>query len=288
MTAATDQAGRAADDAHRKAAPWLEKLARAGYAGKGLLYFVVGFLAVKAAVGMGGDVGGSKNALLALAGEGTLGTILLWVIGIGLVGYAVWNTLRAFLDPENDDSVPKRLFFGLSAGIHGVLAYWVFSSVIGGGSSGGSSSGGGSGSGSGGTQGMVATALGWGVAGQILVGLAGLGILGFGLYQLYKAYKVDLSDKLMMGRMSESVRKFTRFVGRFGLAARGVIFVMVGAFIAFAAFQSDSSEAGGLGSALKTLGGVGGGIALGLVAAGLAAYGLYMIVESKYRRIETR
>ena len=283
MTSATNSAGRAADDAHRKAAPWLEKLARAGYAGKGILYFVIGFLAVRAALGMGGDIGGSKNALLALAGEGTLGTILLWVIGIGLVGYAVWNTLRAFLDPENDDSVGKRLFYGVSAGIHGVLAYWVFSSVIGGGSSSG-----GSGSGSGGTQGMVGTVLGWGVIGQVLVTAAGLGILGFGLYQLYKAYQEDLSDRLMMGRMSEGMRKFTRFVGRFGMAGRGVVFLIVGGFITAAGFQGQSSEAGGTGSALQWLSGVGGSIALGLVAAGLAAYGLYMIVESRYRRIETR
>ena len=282
MTNAARTAGRAADDAHRKAAPWLEKLARAGYAGKGLLYLTIGILAVRAAFGWGGSVGGSKNALAQLAGEGMLGTVLLWVIAIGLVGYALWNTLRAFLDPENEDSTAKRLFYGISAGIHGFLAYWVFSTLLGdGGGSGGGSGGGG------GTQGMVAKALSWGTIGQVVVGLVGLGIAGYGIAQLVKAYKVDLGDMLDLTRMSHTARRAAVFVSRLGLAARGIVLVMVGFFILTAAFQSQSSEAGGLGSALQTLGDFGPWV-LGLVALGLACYGVYMMVKAKYRRIETR
>ena len=81
---------------------WVETLARAGYAGKGLLYVVIGVLALQAAVGSGGKISGSKGALSALEGRGTFGTILLWVIFVGLIGYALWQFFRAATDPEDE------------------------------------------------------------------------------------------------------------------------------------------------------------------------------------------
>jgi hypothetical protein len=283
LTNTTGRAGDAADEAQHHAAPWVERLARVGYAAKGVLYLLVGVLAARAAFGLGGQVGGSKDALSTLAGEGLFGQILLWAIAIGLLGYALWNGFRAILDPENegDDKkgVGKRVFFGISGVIHLSLAIWVFTHLL---TSGGGSGGSG---GSGGTQGMVGSVLSWGLIGQVLVAAAALGILGYGIQQLIKAWKQDLSDKLMMGRMSHGVRQATIFTGRAGMAARGVIFVMVGGFIFTAAWQHDSSEAGGLGAALQQLGAVG-AWALGLVAIGVALYGIHMFFKAKYRRID--
>jgi len=264
-------------EARRQGSDWGEKLARAGYYGKGILYFVIGFLAAKAAFTTGGDVGGSKSALTVLAGEGFLGTALLWIIAIGLVGYAAWNAFRTAANPEHD-SAGKRAFFAVSAVLHASLAVWVFTHLLGGG-------GGGSGGGSGGSQGLVATVLGWGTIGTLLVAAAGLAIIGFAAQQLIKAYKVDLSDMLDYGAMSARMRQLTTYVGRGGLAARGVVFSIVGFFFLTAAFQGDSSEAGRLGAAMQTLGSFGPWV-LGIVAVGVACYGVYMVIKGRYRRIE--
>jgi hypothetical protein len=282
MTSANATASTNLHKAKAEGSDWGEKLARAGYYAKGALYITIGFLAAKAAFGTGGDVGGSKNALQVLAGEGTLGIILLWIIAIGLVGYAAWNAWRAIVDPENEgddkEGLGKRAFFAVSAILHAVLAVWVFTTLLG---SGGSGSSGGSG----GTQGLVGSVLSWGVIGQILVGIAALVIIGFAIQQLIKAWKVDLSDQLMFSKMSDTMKKVTTYSGRGGLAARGIVFTIVGLFILTAAWQGDSSEAGGLGAALGKLGSFG-PIVLGVVAIGLALYGVHMIMKGRYRRIE--
>ncbi len=278
----------ASSKAAREGSKWGERLARAGYFAKGFLYFTIGFLALKAALGMGGDIGGSKNALAALAGEGMLGQILLWIIAIGLVGYAAWNGWRAVVDPEDegDDkkAIGKRIFFGISSLIHAFLAFWVFTTLLGG--SGGSSSG--NGGGSGGTEGMVGTVLGFGTIGRILVAGAGLGIAGFASQQLIKAYKVDLSDQLMFGKMSDGVKKVAVYSGRGGLAARGVVFSIVGFFLLLAAWRYDSEAAAGMGEVLKMLDGTLGSIVLGVIAIGLGLYGVHMMVKGRYRKIEIR
>lgn len=272
-TASTSQA-------KEKAGDWVERLARAGYAAKGVLYFIIGILAVRAAFSSGGQTGGSKDALRALANEGTFAMILLWAIGIGLVGYALWNAFRAIMDPEHEGNdgkgIAKRIFFGISAVIHASLAVYVFTTLL--------SSGGGGDSGGDGTQGIVGKVMAWGMIGRLLVAAVGAGIGGFGVQQLIKAWKVDLSDHLSLGGMSEKTRKLTIYTGRAGLAARGIVFVMVGLFFITAAWQYDSSEAGGTGAALSVLGRY--PWILGLVAIGLACYGVYMLIKAKYRRID--
>lgn len=277
--AAVTQAGA---EAQRHAGPWIERLARLGYAAKGVLYFLVGLLAVQAAIGWGGQVGDSKNALSTLQGRGGFGTALLWVIAAGLVGYALWNFFRAALDPENegDDAkgIAKRVFFAISGIIHATLAIWVFTHLL---TSNGGAGGGGD------TQDQVGRALEWGLVGRLAVAVAGLCIAGFGVQQLIKAWKVDLSDQLALSRMGESMRKAAIFTGRFGMAARGVIFVIVGWFFLMAAWQSAKGEAGGLGDALQSLRQFGPWL-LGLIALGLAAYGVHMFITARYRRIETR
>ena len=283
MSDAVAAAKSAGTEAQHHAAPWIERLARVGYAAKGFIYVLIGVLAMRAAFSGSGDgkTTGSKGALATLADEGTFSLIVLWIVAIGLVGYALWNLFRAIMDPENEGNdkkgIAKRVFFGISAVIHASLAFWVFKTLL--------SSSGGSGGESGGTQGLVQSVLEWGVVGQVVVAAVGLGIGGFAVQQLIKAYKVDLSDELMYGKMSRTTQKVTTISGRLGLAARGVVFLVVAAFIVTAALQSDSSEAGGLSDAMKKVGTYG-PIVLGFIAVGMAAYGVYMFIKARYRRIE--
>lgn len=278
---AASRAHSAAKGALRGSRP-IAMIARAGYAAKGVTYGLVGILAAKAAFSTGGSTGGSKSAISTLAGEGVFGQVLLWAIAIGLAAYALWNFIRCAINPEDDGDggwkeVMKRVFHAVSGIIYASLAFWTFKFLF------GMKSGS---SGDGGTQGMVAKVLQW-PAGHWVVGIAGLCILGYGIVLLWKAYQTKLSEKLDLSSMSEKARKATIGFGRFGMAARGVVIGMVGWFFLVAAWQHDSSEAGGLGSALKTLGGFG-NVLLGVVAVGLVAYGGYELIVSRYRRIDVQ
>ena len=123
--------------------------------------------------------------------------------------------------------------------------------------------------------------------GRWLVVIAGAVIVGAGLYQFYKAYKADFRDELNLGAMSGRVKTWTTRSGRLGYAARGVVFGVIGIFLVQAALQTDPDEARGLGGALNTLASQPfGPYLLGAVALGLVAYGIFMFVMARYRRIE--
>ena len=85
-------------DARQSAGPTLAKLARAGFAAKGVLYVVVGFLAAASAFGAGGETTGSRGAMATLF-EQPFGKVLLSVVAIGLVGYSIFQFIRAIEDP---------------------------------------------------------------------------------------------------------------------------------------------------------------------------------------------
>ena len=95
-------------------------------------------------------------------------------------------------------------------------------------------------------------------------------------------------QKLKPGEMAPRERSRTRRAGRLGHAARGLVFIVIGVFLAQAALQSDPDEARGLGGALSALAAQPfGPYLLGLVACGLVAFGLFMFVVVCYRRIDT-
>ena len=111
-------------------------------------------------------------------------------------------------------------------------------------------------------------------------------MIAYGGYQLYRAYAAKLSKWLDLSSLRATAATWAIRFGRFGLAARGVVFVLMGLFLIRAAAQSDASEARGLGGALRTLAGQEHGPwLLGAVALGLVAYGLYELIEARYRRI---
>ncbi len=119
--------------------------------------------------------------------------------------------------------------------------------------------------------------------------LLGAGIVCAGLYQVYKAYKADFRDELKSSEMSSRERTWATRSGRLGYAARGVVFGVIGVFLVQAALQTDPEQARGLGGALQTLAhGPFGAYILGAVALGIVAYGAFVFVMARYRRIEHR
>jgi hypothetical protein len=270
-------------DARHKASPFVEKFARFGYAAKGVVYCVVGGLAAFAALGSGGETTGSRGALETLS-EQPFGRILLGIVAFGLGGYALWQFIRAIEDPENEGqggkAIAKRIGFFISGVLHFALVWYAIGIVTG--AATGNSGGGG---GDDGAQSWSAKAMSYPM-GRWFVFLTGLGILGYGVYQLVRAFKSELGKRLHLGQLEQHTYRAVVAVSRFGLAARGVVFGIIGGFLAMAAYHHNPNEARGVAGALDTLQRQPyGPWLLGAVAIGLIGYGIHQFVTARYRRI---
>ena len=260
-----------------KSSPWPERFARLGLGARGVLYIVIGILAIRVAFGDTGEKANQSGALQEIASTAG-GAVLIWLVAIGLVGFALWRLASAIFGPAADPSATDakgRVKAAAEAVGYGAISALAFKIAVSGASS--------SGSGSGSKQ--AATVLSW-PGGQFLVGLVGVIIVGVGLYFLYDGWKADFTKELKVGTVSPGVRKSVILLGRVGRIARGVVFVILGILVVTAAVQYDPQKANGLDGALKTLAGQPfGKWLLVLVALGLIAFGVYGIAESKLRRV---
>jgi Domain of Unknown Function (DUF1206) len=264
--------------AAREVAPWIVRLARVGYASKAVVYFTVGILAAQAAFGSGGETTGKSGALRTIVQQ-PMGRALLAIIALGLFGYAVWRVVAAVTDAEHKGSDGKgmavRVGMVVRALLYGALGVEALRLVTGSGSGGGDQ----------GTQHWTARLLAMPM-GRTLVLLAGAGVIAYALYQLYRAYAAKLSKELDLSPLTPDAATWVVRLSRFGMAARGVVFTIIGWFLLRAGMQRDASEAGGLGEALATLERQAyGPWLLGAVALGLIAYAVYELVNARYRRI---
>lgn len=251
--------------------------ARAGYAARGIVYVLVGGLAALAALGEGGEATDSRGALESVL-TAPLGHVWLAAMAVGLVGYAMWRGIQAFKDTDHHGTdirgITIRAGLLMSAIVHLLLANFVVKLIL---ALGGSSEESG-----GGSQG----AAGWLMTqpyGPWLVGGVGLILIGIGFAHAAKGWKMAFDRHL---EMPPAVKRWTYPICRFGLAIRGVIFLMIGVFFIIAAYQVDPDEAGGLAEVFDTLREQSfGPWLLGFVAIGLFAFGLYSLLEAVYRRV---
>lgn len=266
----------------------IEWLARAGYAAKGVVYAVIGVLAVRLALGAGGDATGSREALGELA-SAPFGMIALGLVTLGLVGYAVWRMVQAFADPEaevSDDSGAKRWakrsFYFASGVIYLLLAYYGATLVLGG--SGGGTGGGGGSGGGGPSQSRVAQLMSmtWGAW---LVGAVGVGIICRGLVQFAKVYTSSFKERIRSFDLGPAPTIWTLRASRMGLTARGIVFALIGGSIVDAAATRDPGAARGLEGVLEMF--VTRPWLLGAMGVGLFGYAVFQWVKARYRLIGT-
>jgi uncharacterized protein DUF1206 len=256
--------------------PWTRGLARWGLASRGVMYALVGVLALKVAV-LGRGRAPDREAALKTVADEPFGTVLLVAIALGLAGYAIWQLARTFLggnlERPEDEGVFKRLGY-LGRGIfYGALFVSTLLIVFGGGGSG--------------REEDKATAYVLDLpAGRWLVGAVGLGFVGAGLWNLGRGLSGKFREKLKLIKLSNAEDKAYTAIGVLGYAARGVVFGLVGVFLIRAAYQFDPKEAVGLDGALSEIAhSPYGPYLLGLTAAGLFAFGLYSLVEARYREV---
>ena len=255
----------------------LETLGRVGYGVKGVLYALLGVIALDAAFGPG-DPEGQRGAFATLA-EQSYGEALLWILVVGLAAYALWRVVLAVTDPEGEgddaEGAAKRFFYAVSAVAYGSLAFSAYRVLSGAGESNG-----------GGTEDRAETLLGL-PGGRWIVAALAVALLGYGAYQFVRAYRASFMDNFRLEGAAARRRDLVRRAGQWGLAARGVVYLLIGGFMAQAALRSDADEAGGLDQALAALQQQSyGPWLLALVAVGFVMYGIYCWVNAAYRRYE--
>lgn len=270
---------RAAGDPARNDS--LQKLARFGIATRGVVYVVLGVLAVMSAVGASGGRVTDAHGVLGTIGRQPFGTALLAVVAVGLSGYTLWRFAQAAYDPGHVGSGARglalRLGYAASGAIHAALAVAAVQAIVGAQRRGA------------GTRSWLGAALSEGTAGAVAVGVLAAIVAGVAVGQFWSAAKGTFMNDLSTGSMNATTRTWVERAGRAGLAARGVVLAILAWFMARVALNADSSEWRGSAGALREIARQPHGmVLLGVVAAGLAMYGAYQIVAARHWRVATR
>ena len=256
---------------------WVERCARLGYGARGVVYAIIGGLALQLTVGEGGRTTGAHGALERVSTQ-PFGVFLLALLAVGLTAFVAWRWVQAFMDPEHAGSrgkgLVKRAGWFLSGAIYAGLAVSAVERILGRPDHGSDSA-----------RGWTAKLLEQPL-GQVLVALVGVGFIAFAVTELCKAYTTRFRRKLDLHRLSPQRERTAVQLSRFGLAARAAVFLLMGLFLVRAAIDANPREAKGLGEALAILARQPfGAVLLGITSAGLLAYALYQFIEARYRRI---
>lgn len=255
----------------------IKALARFGFAAKGTVYIVLGALAVMAATGVQGGKTADKKQVLQTIQDLPFGRFLLGLVAFGLLGYVIWRLVQAFRDTEDKGSdakgLARRLGYAGSGLLYAGLAFAAGRAAF---SGGGASQGGGGST----QQSMVAKLLAQ-PFGQWLVGAVALGVIGAGLYQIYRAYSGKFAKHVNSSSLPADQQKIVFRTGQVGYTARGIVMAIIGYFLLQAALQSNSGKVRGTEGAFDFLASMG-PVVLAIVALGLMAYGVYMLVQAKY------
>jgi hypothetical protein len=254
----------------REVAAWITPVARVGFVAKGIVYLLLGWFAVRAALLANEPL--DRAEALARLRDNDFGDWGLFAIAIGLAAHVLWRLTQTVFDPEHADDrkmhLGPRLYHLGGAVLYGALAFTA-----------------------------------WEIAedareppekedqwmavllsqpfGQWLAYAVAAGVLGYALRQFWRAWK---GDPVVKHLALENVRgrKLIEALGRFGVAARGVVFALIAGFVFDAAHDFDPSAAGSTDEALRALGN---GWLLGTVAVGLIAYGVFQFCEARWHRI---
>ena len=258
--------------------PGLELLERLGYVARGVLYAIMGVLALRIAMAQpGGQATDLTGSLVYLIGQ-PFGKLVLYLMVIGLAAYSIWGFIRAIFDPLHRGSDAsgylERLGFVSSAVSYGAIALVGLRILMG---TGGASSDA--------SQKTISSILDHPAGGSLTV-LIGLVAIGIAIGQFVEAYRAVFERDLKGWEMSQSARSIVVALGRFGMFARGVTFLVVGWFIVQAGLHHDPGQVQGFGGAfLFILSKPFGHLLLGIVALGFVALGLHSFACARWMRL---
>lgn len=266
---------RASGTARRASdSPAARVLARTGLAARGVLYVLIGWVAILVALGRSSHQADQQGALQLLAAQ-SYGTVFLWLLGIGFAGYALWRLSEAAFGVTGEGSgAGPRLKSLARALIYGFFAYLTFKIIAGAGGNQAKKQ-----------QDLTATVMHH-PGGQWLVGIVGLIIVVAGLVLVAEGVRRKFLKYLRLGQMSPRTRRIVERLGMIGTAARGAVFAVAGILVIEAAVSYQPAKAGGIDKALLTLRNQPFGEFLLIIAAlGLVIFGAYGLCEARWRRV---
>lgn len=255
--------------------PLMDRLTRLGYAVKGLLYVGIGLISIAGALGKSSTPADQLGAI----GEFRklpAAEPVLWLILIGLASYSLWGVIRAVLDPFHKGTDMEGLLtrggYLVSAATYAsfvVPTYQMLNGIR-------------HKSSTSGTVEMVSKVMSMPM-GRWLIGIVGLAAIAAGIYQIYSAIKMDFDQRFKPYAMSADQLRIAKQMGRFGTAARGLVFSLTGFFLVLAAYRSSPGSARGFDGALDYLAKQPYGIyLLVFVALGLIAFGVYSLMSAAW------
>jgi hypothetical protein len=254
--------------------PAAHLLARAGLTARGVIYILIGWIALLVALGHSSNEADQQGALHLLAGK-SYGLISLWLLAIGFAGYALWRLSEAAFGVTGEQpGAGPRLKSLARAVIYAGFSYLTFTVISGKDQSQARRQ-----------QDITATAMQH-PAGRVLVGVAGLIVVGCGTALVIEGVRKKFLKYLQTGRMSPRTRRVVEILGMTGTIARGVVFALAGVLVIDAAVTHKASESGGIDKALLTLRNQPFGEFLTIVAAlGLLVFGVYGLCEARWRKV---
>jgi len=249
-------------------------LARAGLTARGVIYILVGWVAVLVALGHSSREADQQGALHLLAGK-SYGLVSLWLLGIGFAGYALWRLSEAAFGVTGEPpGAGPRLKSLARAVIYAGLSYLTFTVISGTDRS------------QSGRQRDITAAAMQHPAGRVLVGVVGLAIVACGITLVVEGARRKFMKYLQTARMSPRMRRVVELLGMAGSIARGLVFTLAGALVVASAVTHKASQSGGIDKALRILRDQPFGEFLMMLAAlGLVVFGVYGLCEARWRKV---
>ena len=270
VTSAHGAAARAADST------WLSRAARVGLAARGLVYVLIGLLAIE--VARGGAARTDQQGALRKIAEQPFGRTMLWLVGAGFLAYGLWRLGEGIWGRREESDEKKRTVKRIESVASGViyLVLCVTAVRIASGSAGGGGSS---------EQSLTARLL-EAPGGQTILVVIGLVLIGVAMALAWRGLTTDFEQQLRCGEMSSTTYAVVRRLGQVGYVSRGLVVGLVGGLVVKAALGQEPDQPAGLDVALERLVSAPfGQLLLPVAAAGLVCFGVYSFAEVRYRRL---
>jgi Domain of Unknown Function (DUF1206) len=266
---------RNADSVERRR--WFRILARAGLGARSVIYFLITYLTADIALHGGSPVPADSNGALKEIAREPAGPVILFVVAIGLLGYALWRLVSAVAAADlRENAWAKRLGLAACGAVYLVLCAQAIALAVGSGHTNSASSN---------PSPVAATVLRW-PGGPLYVGLCAAGFVGGGLALLIWGWVHDYARMLDRSRMTRRIFDIARAAGIIGDTVRGLLIGLIGVYLVASTVTDNPSKVKGLDQALQALAHKPfGAWLLSVAAAGLFSFGVYSVFEARYRRI---
>ncbi|MBA2371222.1 MAG: DUF1206 domain-containing protein [Chloroflexi bacterium] len=249
----------------------LEIVARAGLIAYGVVHLLIGWLALQIAWSASDSKSADPSGALKTLAAQPFGKILLWLVAVGLVALALWQASEAIWGYRK--RVRKQVTSGLLAVIYAALGVSAASVALGTGQSSSQSQ-----------KQATSGVLAW-PGGSVIVVVAGLIIIGVGAALVVKGVKKSFAEEIDTSSMSAGARKGVARLGQVGYIAKGVALGLVGGLLSYATLTLDRQNQGLDGAMQTILAQPFGRFLLTAAALGFVAFGVFAILQSRYRRM---